>query len=669
MKPIRFIHERAPNMPCPKPHLGTDTPAQPATQQRARRRRNGGKIKRSDNCFIIYRTHMHPYIVARHGNLNIQMISKIAGVLWESAPEHVKDIYRQKAYTASLLRKETLTRAVISEKEDASSISSNEAATVSDIQLLPNSDDAAHSAGPAAASNQNSGSECGPVLNGGNEKFLNGTRASISTSKTSIRKSTRSRSPILSEAALPNDTRNSDITTCNLIPSLSSEKADVPPFRCVVPEDYSTMPSVELPKMFTFVLQDPSTTIPHRNYVQSPVISRMTIDPFAGMAPPNHSFPIPTPLLSSPESIDPQVAPMKDNGIALAWSGRHGEAAALTFPHSPVNIEQSSVLKPRSAVEYASRRSPSDLVVQNASPEVSPAQNQQKPQSRRKYLCSDRQQERQQMQLLPKLRSNSFASALPHSDSFDQRFTDRGAGSEPFLALNNINSNLAELATAGKKSPQPLPTISMTPTLLSMVPNPSATTIQAMQVPRTSIEYPYTTRAPLAMTAYEYEWSTSVRLQQMYTPMECVPTGSKPFRQQDPGIATPLTRGVAPLMPSKNDNEYFDLMPGYSPASALPSSQTLNGFGNSNLAIGTPNQYPPMVAPAANVPSLSPSYSYQLQQQQLQQLYSVLENDDEEHSCERLRLSIEYHEKLLELQTWQLEQAQQQQQLFASRIV
>ncbi|KAF9175930.1 hypothetical protein BGX21_008672 [Mortierella sp. AD011] len=666
MKPIRFIHERAPNTPCPRPRLGTDIPAQSVTQQRGRRRRNGGKTKRSNNCFIIYRTHMHPYIVARHGNLDVQMISKIAGVLWESAPEHIKDIYRQKAYTASLLRKETLTQAVLSERENASNVSSSEATIVSDNQPLPNPDDAAHSVRSAAASNQNSGSECGPTLNNRGEKFPNGTLASISTSRTSIRKLTTSHSPILCAAALPDGIRNPDVTNCSLIPNLSSRKVDVPPFRRVVPKDYSTMPSVELPKMFTFVLQDPSTSIPHRNNVQSPVISRMTIDPFTEMGPPSHSFPIPSPLLSSPESIDLQVTPMEGNGIAQAWGNRHGETAALTFSHSPVNIEQSGVLKPRSAVAYASHHSPADLVIHNTSQEASPAQSLQKPQSQRKYLCSDHQQEQQQMQLPPQLPSNSFASALPYSDSFDHSFTDRGASSEPFLALNNINSNLVELTTTGKKSLQPLPTISMTPTLLSMVPNPSATATQAMQIQRASIEYPYTIRAPLAMTVHEYEWNTSGRLQQMSAPMECIPTGSMPFRQQDPVMATSLTRGVAPLMPSKSDSEYFDLTPGYSPASALPSSRTLNGLGNSNLAIGTPNQYPPMVAAAVNAPNLSSSYSCQLQQQQV---YSVLENDDERHSFERLRLSIEYHEKLLELQTWQLEQAQQQQHSFMSRNV
>ncbi|KAF9361572.1 hypothetical protein BGX26_001577 [Mortierella sp. AD094] len=709
MKPIQFINETVPNKSRPKPRLGSYVPTHSAIQQKPRREgRDGGKIKRSDNCFIIYRTHMHPYIVAEHGNLDNQVISKIAGVLWKSTPECVKDIYRQKAYAASLSRKETLTRTVNSEGKDASDISSNEATIVSDIQPLLNSDDAAHPTGPAAASSQNSENECKPVSNGRGEKSPNGTRASKSMSKTPIRKSTKSRSLVVCETALLNDTGNSDIVNCNMAPSLSSGKAVTPPFRCLVPEDYSTMPSIELPKVFAFVLQGPSTTVPHHNYVQSPMISHMTIGPFAGMAPPDHSSPISPPLPSSPESADFDVTPMEGSSIVLASGDWRGEAEAFSkiaslnptpqiFPHSPVNIEQplptvsayNGVLKPYTAAAFAPHRSSADFVVQNTSLESSPAQgalslplqqqqeSPQKPQSQRKYLSSDHQQEQQQIQLRQQIQSDSFTSALPRSDSFDQRsplFTDLSTGSEPFLALSSTYPNFAELAIAGKKPSQPLPTTPMTPTLLSMAPNSSATTTQTMQTLKINIEYPYTaTEAPLAMTVHEYEWSTSGRPQQMPTPMEWVSNGSKPSHQQVSVIATPLTQSMAPIMPSKNGREYFDLVPVYgqaafewaSPASALPSFRTLNGLGNSNLAIGTPHRYPAMVAPAVNVPHVSPSYSYQLQQQQLQQLYSVLENDDEERSCERLRLSIEYYEKLLELQTWQLQQAQRQQQLFA----
>ncbi|KAF9550849.1 hypothetical protein EC957_011396 [Mortierella hygrophila] len=67
-------------------------------QQKARKKiREEGKVKRSSNCFILYRTHIHPFIVARYGHQNNKEISRLAGRYWKNAPESVKGFYRQQA--------------------------------------------------------------------------------------------------------------------------------------------------------------------------------------------------------------------------------------------------------------------------------------------------------------------------------------------------------------------------------------------------------------------------------------------------------------------------------------------------------------------------------------------------------------------------------------------
>ncbi|KAF9913856.1 hypothetical protein BX616_009439 [Lobosporangium transversale] len=106
-KPIQFINNLAPVIPRPKPkpvsQSGAYVQTQSAIQQKARKElREEGKIKRSSNCFIKYRTQMHPLIVAKYGNQNNKEISKLAGQAWRKEPEWVKSIYRQQAIEEKL---------------------------------------------------------------------------------------------------------------------------------------------------------------------------------------------------------------------------------------------------------------------------------------------------------------------------------------------------------------------------------------------------------------------------------------------------------------------------------------------------------------------------------------------------------------------------------------
>ncbi|KAF9099402.1 hypothetical protein BGX23_002420 [Mortierella sp. AD031] len=97
---LQFINKSAPAMSRPKPQQGAGVyvQTQSAIQQRVRKRlREEGKVKRSSNCFIKYRTYMHPIIVARFGNQNNKEISRLAGRCWKNEPESVKSIYRQQA--------------------------------------------------------------------------------------------------------------------------------------------------------------------------------------------------------------------------------------------------------------------------------------------------------------------------------------------------------------------------------------------------------------------------------------------------------------------------------------------------------------------------------------------------------------------------------------------
>ncbi|KAF9294632.1 hypothetical protein BGZ88_003591 [Linnemannia elongata] len=99
-RPLQFINKSGPPPPRPKPQQppGIYIQTHSAMQQKARKKiREEGKVKRSSNCFILYRTHIHPVIVARYGHQNNKEISRLAGRYWKNAPESVKSFYRQQA--------------------------------------------------------------------------------------------------------------------------------------------------------------------------------------------------------------------------------------------------------------------------------------------------------------------------------------------------------------------------------------------------------------------------------------------------------------------------------------------------------------------------------------------------------------------------------------------
>ncbi|KAF9920892.1 hypothetical protein FBU30_009140 [Linnemannia zychae] len=99
-RPLQFINKSGPPAPRPRPHIPTGVyiKTHSAIQQKVRKQiREEGKIKRTSNCFIKYRTHMHPIIVARYGHQNNKEISRLAGRYWKNEPEEIKRIYRQQA--------------------------------------------------------------------------------------------------------------------------------------------------------------------------------------------------------------------------------------------------------------------------------------------------------------------------------------------------------------------------------------------------------------------------------------------------------------------------------------------------------------------------------------------------------------------------------------------
>ncbi|KAG0216535.1 hypothetical protein BGX28_000049 [Mortierella sp. GBA30] len=97
-KPLLFINNVAAAVSRPKPAADIYVQSQSAFQQKMQSpAREEGKIKKSSNCFIKYRTHMHPFIVAKYGNQNNKEISRLAGRSWRNEPEHIKAIYRQQA--------------------------------------------------------------------------------------------------------------------------------------------------------------------------------------------------------------------------------------------------------------------------------------------------------------------------------------------------------------------------------------------------------------------------------------------------------------------------------------------------------------------------------------------------------------------------------------------
>ncbi|KAG0345050.1 hypothetical protein BG004_004010 [Podila humilis] len=98
MKPLQFIHKVAPPTPRPVEIIGPYVQSQSAIRQKARKQlREEGKIKRISNCFIIYRTAVHPTIVERFGHLNNKEISCIAGAWWRNESDETKMHYRKLA--------------------------------------------------------------------------------------------------------------------------------------------------------------------------------------------------------------------------------------------------------------------------------------------------------------------------------------------------------------------------------------------------------------------------------------------------------------------------------------------------------------------------------------------------------------------------------------------
>ncbi|KAG0340904.1 hypothetical protein BG000_010800 [Podila horticola] len=93
----------APVVSRPVEPIGPYVQSQSAIRQKARKQiREEGKIKRYSNCFIKYRTEMHPRIVGEYGHQNNKEISRLAGIWWRNESEEVKRIYRQQAQDEKL---------------------------------------------------------------------------------------------------------------------------------------------------------------------------------------------------------------------------------------------------------------------------------------------------------------------------------------------------------------------------------------------------------------------------------------------------------------------------------------------------------------------------------------------------------------------------------------
>ncbi|KAG0012817.1 hypothetical protein BGZ82_002403 [Podila clonocystis] len=101
--PLQFINKVAPVVSRPVEPIGPYVQSQSAIRQKARKQiREEGKIKRYSNCFIKYRTDMHPQIVGQYGHQNNKEISRLAGIWWRNETEEVKRIYRQQAQDEKL---------------------------------------------------------------------------------------------------------------------------------------------------------------------------------------------------------------------------------------------------------------------------------------------------------------------------------------------------------------------------------------------------------------------------------------------------------------------------------------------------------------------------------------------------------------------------------------
>ncbi|KAG0229866.1 hypothetical protein BGW41_002855 [Actinomortierella wolfii] len=100
-KPMQFIHNLAPEVVIPPPKNTVGVPyvqsAEARKQQLRRQIRDRFRVKRSPNCFIIYRNEIHPKLVAMYGNRNNKEISRMAGACWKAEPPEVKNQYKQQA--------------------------------------------------------------------------------------------------------------------------------------------------------------------------------------------------------------------------------------------------------------------------------------------------------------------------------------------------------------------------------------------------------------------------------------------------------------------------------------------------------------------------------------------------------------------------------------------
>ncbi|KAF9411000.1 hypothetical protein BGZ94_001466 [Podila epigama] len=97
-KTIQFINTLSPPQQRRVEVQGPYVPSQSAKKQKARKLlRDRGKIKRSSNCFIRYRTDVQPEIVKRYGQQNNKEISRLAGIWWKNEAEEVKSHYRKLA--------------------------------------------------------------------------------------------------------------------------------------------------------------------------------------------------------------------------------------------------------------------------------------------------------------------------------------------------------------------------------------------------------------------------------------------------------------------------------------------------------------------------------------------------------------------------------------------
>ncbi|KAI8601514.1 hypothetical protein EDD21DRAFT_429208 [Dissophora ornata] len=285
-KSIQFINNIAPVVPRPKPPKGVYIQTHSAMQQKARKQlRDEGKNKRSSNCFILYRTRMHPLIVAQYGNQNNKEISKIAGQCWKREPESVKTIYRQMAYDERQKR-ESLYHSFKSPAAkitghnpknvvgDASALSSSSLSS----QLSPATEGAARFA--ASGSNCSQDSDIEPTLASKPERTV---KKSNSSNQGLTKKPSQEKKFVVTETALHEFIGDSDLAvkTRNAPKNRTNTSAQPPARRSSKIKSENTnlyggsatpsvlgelgtsiMANVDFPREFTFVAEGPAATLP-----------------------------------------------------------------------------------------------------------------------------------------------------------------------------------------------------------------------------------------------------------------------------------------------------------------------------------------------------------------------------------------------------------------------